>query len=186
MTNETKQMTSDDRLKKSAAEAVRGDRASADAERTEKDGTAMTAAERRAMLRAEWQSDILPTPPENPGWHYCWLSTTNSSDPIYKRLQKGYELVKASEIPGFRQYRVAEGEYTDLIACNEMILAKIPEDLYQEIMTYLHHELPNEEEEILRANAKQGLDGQDSNGRDLGSVEGFTAPPRKTRNPTFA
>lgn len=177
------QNSGDDRLKKSAAEAVRGDRASADAERTQKDGTSMTASERRAMLRAEWQSDILPTPPPNPGWHYCWLSTTNSTDPIYKRLRKGYELVKASEIPGFRQYRVDEGEYSDCIACNEMILSKISEDLYQDIMAYLHHELPNEEEDILKANAKTALEGQDSNGRDLGQVEGFNH--RKTRTPQF-
>lgn len=179
----TIQSTGDDKLKKSAAETVRGDRASADAERTQKDGTSLTAAERRAMLRAEWQSDILPTPPPNPGWHYCWLSTTNSTDPIYKRLQKGYELVKANEIPGFRQYRVDEGEYSDCIACNEMILSKIPEDLYQDIMAYLHHELPNEEEDILKANAKMALEGQDSNGRDLGEVEGFNH--RKTRTPNF-
>lgn len=184
--NETKQTTGDERLKKSAAEAVRGDRASADAERTEKDGTALTAAERRAMLRAEWQSDVLPTPPPVPGWHFCWLSTTNSGDPIYRRLQKGYELVKSSEIPGFRQYRVNEGEFQDCIACNEMILSKIPEEIYQEIMAYLHHELPNEEEESLRANAKARVEGQDSDGRELGSVEGFNTDRNRSRTPHFA
>ena len=177
-------LNGDERLKKSAAEAVRGDRASSDDERTQKDGTSLTLAERRAMLRAEWQSDVLPAPPPVPGWHFCWLSTTNSTDPIYKRIQKGYELVKANEIPGFKQYRVNEGEYSDCIACNEMILSKIPEDLYQDIMAYLHHELPMEEEEMLRANAKNGVDGQDSNGRDLGQVEGFEH--RKTRTPHFA
>ena len=174
----------DERLKKSAAEAVRGDRASSDDERTQKDGTSMTAAERRAMLRAEWQQEVLPTPPEVAGWHFCWLSTTNSSDPIYKRIQKGYELVKASEIPGWKQYRVDEGEYADCIACNEMLLSKIPMDLYQDIMSYLHHELPMEEEEMLRANAQKAIEGQDSNGRPLGTVEGFDV--RKVANPHFS
>ncbi len=166
-------LNGDERLKKSAAEAVCGDRASADAERTLKDGTSMTTAERRAMLRAEWQQEVLPTPPKVPGWHFCWLSTTNSTDPIYKRQQKGYELVRANEIPDWKQYRVDEGEYADLIACNEMLLAKIPEELYQDIMAYLHHELPMEEEEMLRVNAKKAVEGQDSNGKALGDIEGF-------------
>ena len=163
----------DERLKKSAAEAVRGDRATSDDERTQKDGTALTTAERRAKLRAEWQQEVLPTPPAVPGWHFCWLSTTNSTDPIYKRQQKGYVLVQANEIPGWKQYRVDEGEYADLIACNEMLLAKIPDQLYQDIMAYLHHELPMEEEELIRANAKKAVEGQDSNGRNLGNVEGY-------------
>lgn len=166
-------MNGDERLKKSAAEAVRGNRASSDDERTQKDGTSLTAVERRAMLRAEWQQEVLPTPPPSDGWHYCWLSTTNSTDPIYKRIQKGYELVKASEIPGWKQYRVNEGEYADCIACNEMLLSKIPEDLYQDIMNYLHNELPMEEEEMLRANAEKAIAGVDSNGRPLGNVEGY-------------
>ncbi len=177
-------LNGDERLKKSAAEAVRGDRASSDDERTMKDGTSMTVAERRAMLRAEWQQEVLPTPPKVPGWHFCWLSTTNSTDPIYKRLQKGYELVKSAEIPGWKQYRVDEGEYADLIACNEMLLSKIPEELYQDIMLYLHLELPMEEEEMLRANAHKAVEGQDSNGRDLGNVEGFDV--RRVATPHFS
>jgi len=176
-------LNGDERLKKSAAEAVRGDRASSDDERTQKDGTSMTAAERRAMLRTEWTQEVLPTPPKQAGWHFCWLSTTNSTDPIYKRVQKGYQLVKASEIPGWTQYRVDSGEYADCIAVNEMILSKIPEDLYQDIMLYLHHELPMEEEEMLRANAQKAVSGEDSNGRPLGEVEGFTS--RRVSTPHF-
>lgn len=176
-------LNGDDRLKKSAAEAVRGDRASSDDERTQKDGTSTTKAERRAMLRAEWQQEVLPTPPPVPGWHFCWLSTTNSTDPIYKRIQKGYELVKASEIPNWVQYRVDAGEYADCIAVNEMLLSKIPEELYQDIMSYLHHELPMEEEEMLRANALKAVEGEDSNGRPLGAVEGFTR--REVSQPHF-
>ena len=83
----------DSRLSKTTA---RDDRSSADVERTEKDGTALTMAERRQLMRQEWTQDVLPTPPKVPGWHYCWLSTTNSSDPIYKRVQKGYQPVLAN------------------------------------------------------------------------------------------
>jgi hypothetical protein len=181
--NEKTANTGDERLKKSQAEAVRGDRASSDDERTQLDGTALSAAERRAQLRKEWQQEILPTPPERDGWHFCWLSTTNSTDPIYKRLQKGYTLVKYSEIPEWSQYKVMEGEFSDCIAVNEMILSKIPEDLFQDIMTYLHHELPNEEEEMLKANAAKAVEGADSRGQPLGEIEGYVS--RKVPTPIF-
>lgn len=174
---------SDERLKKADAAEVRGDRAAGDQGRTQADGTVLTMEERRKMMRSDWNNEILPTPPQNPGWHYCWLSTTNSSDPIYKRIQRGYEPVRVSEIPGFMQYRVEQGEFEGCVACNEMLLFKIPEELYQEAMQYFHHERPMEDEEMLRANA--AVAGQDSNGRDLGEVEGFNSLARRVRRPTF-
>ena len=92
---------SDDRLVKSLDPESRQNRENADVARTQQDGTAMTLEERRQLLRSDWLQEVLPTPPKVPGWHFCWLSTTNSSDPIFKRLQKGYELVRNSEVPGF-------------------------------------------------------------------------------------
>ena len=179
-------MTGDDRLKKSTATNVRGDRVEADASRTQMDGTAITMEERRRMIRSEWSSDVLPTPPAVEGWHFCWLSTTNSTDPIYKRMQKGYEPVRAVDVPGFAQYKVNQGEFEGCVACNEMLLFRIPEELYQEIMTVFHHERPMEEEEILRANAAQAVNERDSNGRDLGQAEGFDALARRVRPPQFS
>ena len=122
----------DSRLSKTTA---RDDRSSADVERTEKDGTALTMAERRQLMRQEWTQDVLPTPPKVPGWHYCWLSTTNSSDPIYKRVQKGYQPVLANELAGFTTAKVTEGEFAGVVSCNEMLLFKIEEELYQERCT---------------------------------------------------
>lgn len=184
--SDNKIMGGDDRLKKSAATPVRGDRVEADASRTQTDGTAFDMEERRRMIRAEWSNDILPQPPATPGWRYCWLSTTNSTDPIYKRMQKGYEPVKASDIPGFAQYRVSQGEFDGCVACNEMLLFRIQEELYQEIMTILHYERPMEEEELLRANAKETVNQRDSHGRELGQVEGFDTLARRTPAPHFA
>lgn len=184
--SENKITGSDDRLKKSAAESVRGDRVEADASRTELDGTALSMEERRRMIRSEWSQDVLPSPPEVPGWHYCWLSTTNSTDPIYKRMQKGYEPVKATDVPGFAQYRATQGEFEGCVACNEMLLFRIPEELYQEIMTIFHYERPNEEEEILRANAVNNINERDSNGRNLGEMDGFESLARKVRPPSFS
>lgn len=184
--SENKIMGGDDRLKKSAATPVRGDRAEEDSSRTQNDGTALSMEERRRMLRSEWMQEVLPTPPVVPGWHFCWLSTTNSSDPIHKRMQKGYEPVKVSEIPGFAQYGVTQGEFDGCIACNEMLLFKIQEELYQDLMLYFHYELPNGEEEMLRNNAREAVAGQDSDGRNLGEVEGFDSLARRVRPPTFA
>jgi hypothetical protein len=98
-------------------------------------------------------------------------------------MQKGYEPVRAVEVPGFAQYNVTQGEFEGCVACNEMLLFKIPQELYQEVMQYFHYELPQEDEEMLRANAK--VTGQDNNGRDLGEVEGFTSLGKRVRVPTF-
>lgn len=170
----------DDRLAKSTS---RDDRSSADAERVNKDGTALTLKERMQLTRQEWTQDVLPTPPKVDGWHFCWLSTTNSSDPIYKRIQKGYRPVKATEMGSFTRTQVTEGEFEGCVSCNEMILFKIEEELYQDIMLYLHHELPMSEEELLKVNAKP--DGEDSNGMDLGEVEGFDSLARRVKKPLF-
>ena len=175
------ELKKDERIANSAS---REDRGSADNERTNKDGTSLTLEERRRMLRAEWSMDVLPTPPKVPGWHFCWLSTTNSTDPIYRRIQKGYQPVKASEVPGFSQNKVTEGEFEGCVSCNEMLLFKIEEELYQDIMQYLHHELPQSEEEYLKANLKPV--GEDSSGKELGHVEGFDSLAKSVRRPTFS
>lgn len=181
----SKTTTADDSLKTTANSVDRSDRASADQARTDEDGTAVSMAERRRQMRAEWAQDVLPQPPVVPGWHFCWLSTTNSSDPIYKRMQKGYIPVKVHEIPGFGQYAQTSGEFEGCVACNEMLLFKIEEELYQDIMRYFHSELPNEEEEMLRANAK--IQDTDTNGQPLGQMEGFDSFGRvRDRNTTFS
>lgn len=181
---ENKIVGSDERLKKSAAASTRGDRVEADASRTQNDGTTFTYGERMKMIRSEWDQNVLPQVPQTPGWHYCWLSTTNATDPIYKRMQRGYEPVRASDIPGFAQYKVTQGEFEGCVACNEMLLFKIPEELYQEIMAYFHYEKPMDEEELIRANAESN--NQDSNGRKLGEVEGFDNLARKVRPTSFS
>ncbi len=173
----------DDRLVKSNATS-RTSRDSADAERVQKDGTALSMSERRMALRQELNQEILPTPPSVPGVHFCWLSTTNAADPIYKRIRLGYEPVKAAELPGFStQHQVNGGEFDGCIACNEMLLFKIPEELYQEIMLINHHEKPLEEEAMIRANAE--ADEQDSEGRPLVRSQGFDTLGKRVRAPTF-
>ena len=73
---------------------------------------------------------------------------------------------------GYDEYRVKSGEHVGFISCNEMLLFKLPMDIYQEIMLYQHHERPREEAEKIRVQV-ENLQGQrDSNGRPLVSVEG--------------
>jgi len=125
------------------------------------------------MWSEEWTQSALPKTPEIPGWHVCWLSTTNSYDTIDKRMRLGYVPVAQEEVPGFENYRVKSGEHVGFVSCNEMLLFKLPMDVYQDVMTQMHHELPNDEADKIRVQVEQ-LQGQaqDSNGRSLAEIEG--------------
>lgn len=177
---------SDDRLRKNPADADRGSRDNtADAGRVQNDGGTLSAAERRQMLRQEWVQEVLPTAPEKPGFHRCWLSTTNSTDPIFRRMRQGYQPVKAADIPGFSQYRVSGGEFDGCVQCNEMLLFEIENQTYQDLMTIYHHELPAEAEQSI----KEKVSGQqtDSEGRELVQLEeGFKQLGRLPQTPKFA
>jgi hypothetical protein len=163
----------DTRLKKSLSAGGRETRASEDASRAAPEGKFMSAQERRKMWSDEWTQSALPKVPELTGWHLCWLSTTNSYDSIDKRMRLGYVPVMADEFPGFDNYRVKAGEQTGFIACNEMILYKLPMEIYQEAMLQMHHELPMDEADKVRLQVEQLQgSGRDSNGKSLVNVEG--------------
>lgn len=161
----------DDRLKKSAGRS-RESRAADDASREAPENNFALAREKRRMFRDEFLQESLPTAPDIPGFHLCWLSTTNQYDPIHKRMRIGYTPVKAEEVPGFESYRVKAGEMEGFIACNEMVLYKLPEDIYQDYMAEVHHYSPMDEQEKIKVQQDQLLNARDSNGRALGQVEG--------------
>jgi hypothetical protein len=164
----------DSRLKKSAGADVRGSRDFADVDRVQNDGGSLTAEQRRKQLRNEWVQEVLPTVKAPEGWHFCWLSTTNSTDPIHKRMQMGYLPVKASEVPGFTasQYKVTGGDFDGCIACNEMLLFKVTAERYNDLMTIYHADMPAEQEQSIKERI-MGIDERDSTGRGLVSSEGF-------------
>ncbi len=147
----------------------------------------MSAQERRKAWSDEWTQSALPKTPEIPGWHLCWLSTTNSYDSIDKRMRLGYVPVKADELTGFDTYRVKSGENIGFIACNEMVLYKIPMDLYQDVMLQMHHEKPMEEADKIRVQAENLQGMRDSSGKSLGQVEGegFGDLDRDVKTPVF-
>jgi hypothetical protein len=161
----------DTRLKKSLTAGGRESRAVHDSVREAPEEKFISSEQRRKMWKDEWTQSALPSIPETPGWHFCWLSTTNGYDSIDKRIRLGYVPVKADEIPNYENYRVKAGEHDGYIACNEMLLYKLPMDIYQEVMTAMHHDAPLEDAEKIRIQAEQ-LQGKDSSGKRLGSVEG--------------
>ena len=161
------------RLKKSLKSSAREDRASEEASRSAPEDKFISKQDRRKMWSdEEWTQSALPKLPAMDGWHLCWLSTTNSYDSIDKRIRLGYIPVKPEEIPGYENYRVKAGEYVGYIACNEMLLFKIPMDVYQDYMLEMHHDRPRDEADKVRVQV-ENLQGQrDSNGRSLVNVEG--------------
>lgn len=161
----------DSRLKKNLSAGNRENRSLADKERAAPEDNFVSSEERRKMWKDEWTQSALPAVPDMPGWHVCWLSTTNSYDSIDKRIRLGYVPVKADELPYMENNRVKAGEHEGYIACNEMLLYKIPMDLYQEVMAHFHHEAPLEEANKIRLQAEQNV-ARDSRGKSLGQIEG--------------
>jgi len=114
--------------------------------------------ERAEAFRDKWQNSALPDLPENiiPGMHLCWLSTTNNYDSIDKRMALGYEPVKALELgKGFENLgKMSSGKVEGCVSCNEMVLFKLPEEIYQEVMRMMHLEDPLEHQRNITASVR--------------------------------
>lgn len=176
----------DDRLRKNTT-AGRENRAKEDLQRRGPEEQMISSEERRRMFRSEWLQEALPKPPEIPGFHLCWLSTTNQYDPIHKRLRMGYEPVKAEELPGFDNYKVKSGEMEGFISCNEMVLYKMPQEVYQDIMAEMHHFAPLDEQQKIKVQQEMLMEStRDSQGKALITVEGSGSDfDRNAKVPTF-
>ena len=124
--------------------------------------------ERLEAFRDKWANSALPEISKDaiPGFHLCWLSTTNQYDSIDKRLALGYEPVKAAELgKGFESLgKMSSGKFEGCVSCNEMVLFKIPEEIYQEVMRMLHLEDPLEHQRNItasvRSNSQEGKGGR--------------------------
>jgi len=180
-------MATESRLKKSLNAGGRDNRSAQDLTRAAPEEKFVSAQERRKMWSDEWTQSALPKLPEMKGWHLCWLSTTNSYDSLDKRIRLGYVPVRADEFPNFDNYRVKAGEHVGHVACNEMILCKIPEDMYQDIMLQMHHEAPMDEADKIKVQIEQLQGNRDSSGKSLGQVEGegFGQFDQTVRTPVF-
>ena len=118
--------------------------------------------ERLEAFRDKWSNNALPDVPGGlvPGMHLCWLSTTNQYDSIDKRIALGYEPVKAAELgKGFETLgKMSSGKFEGCVSCNEMVLFKLPEDVYQEVMKMLHLEDPLEHQRNITAQVRSAAD----------------------------
>lgn len=165
----------------SSERAVTQDREMTDADRL---------AEKLAILRDV--NTKLPSPPSIPGFHQCWLTTNNASDPLEHRFRLGYVLVKPEEHPGFAlPTQQASQVASDRIAVNEMVLAKIEIGLWESYMKHLHHDLPLEQAEGLKNSVQITRDGR---GREIAytggefrnsMTDGFSTLNRPARAPSF-
>jgi len=110
---------------------------------------------RLTEYRKQFYQSVLPDLPKIPGWHHCWLTTNNPADSIQRRLTLGYELLKASEMPGWKYTTLKTGDYAGCVGVNEMVAAKLPLELFEAYMLESHHIQPQNEEEKLRAMVDQ-------------------------------
>lgn len=110
--------------------------------------------DRLEMFRNQMFNDALPDLPVIPGYHVCWLTTSNPRDPVHRRMMLGYEPIKASEIPGFEYASVKTGEWAGVIGINEMLAFKLPDGLYQRYMREAHYDAPMREEGKLAETAQ--------------------------------
>lgn len=110
---------------------------------------ALSDNERLDMFRQQFFQSALPDLPKLPGYHVCWLTTTNPRDPIQARLRLGYEPIKAEEVPGWEHVSLKTGEWQGFIGVNEMLAFKLPLHLYEMYMKEAHHNAPLAEEQKL-------------------------------------
>lgn len=146
MTNSTE----DSRLKKDADLDVVGRRDTRRSQNREvTENREVNEDDRLEMFRNQLFNDALPDLPEIPGFHVCWLTTTNPRDPIHRRMQLGYEAVRPEEVPGMEYASVKTGEWSGFIGVNEMLAFKLPQSLYEKFMQEAHHNAPLREEDKL-------------------------------------
>lgn len=148
----------------------------------------LSKAELIARFRTEMFNNVLPALPDMPGYHLCWVSTTNQNDTVNHRETMGYERVKPEDLPGMEHITLTQGNFAGCIGMNEMVAMKLPTDLYQEYMRINHHERPYSEEEKIRETVRYLKDQAQDGGASVylgdGTNEMFNS--RLRREPTFS
>ena len=182
-------MTEDKRLSQRDNDSgARASRAEQDRPATEnREGLDNLRVEERLAMLSDVNT-VLPQPPKIAGYHLIWLTTSNQQDSLERRFQLGYSLVHPKEVPDFAFPTQKSGQVTgDRIMINEMVLAKLPMDLYVAYMKHNHHDAPLEQEAAIRPeNVISSM--KDGRGNPIGIVEGdgFKELQRRPRAPNFA
>lgn len=171
----------DERLKKEAGEG-RTSRSVSDRKFTE--NRELTDRVRASSKRDEFRSNILPDPPEVPGYKLIWLSTTHNGDTIPERMRRGYEPVKIEDVPGYESWQMKSGDWAGYIGVREMLLFKIPIGQWSDDMQYLHHDAPMDEEQGIKSDI-MGIKNELEDGRSTVSIskglQQLATPVRKPK-----
>ena len=131
-----------------SADRERTDRG--DGEREVEEDRELNEEERLELFRDSLHQTVLPDLPYMPGYHVCWLTTTNPRDSIQWRMRIGYELIRLDSIPGWEGISLKTGDYAGCVGINEMVAARIPLSLYNRYLREVHHNMPMSDEEKLR------------------------------------
>lgn len=175
----------DSRLVRDNAQEQRDARTSSDVGRASDPSEDLSFEERMRAIRDSSVTNILPVPPSIPGYHLCWLSTTNTADSITNRVRQGWQPVLASELPSFGSEVSKDSKYDGTIAFNEMLLYKIPKAKHDDLMMYYHHVKPNDDENQIRQNV-QNAAMESSRGEQMQIIqEGAFANLGKAPPPSF-
>ena len=143
-----------------------------------------------SRFRSEQSGNILPKPPEIPGYHTCWIpeKSNNAHDNVSTRERLGYSVVKHDELPGFCDTSNRSGQFEGCVSHEELILMKIPMRFYQLLMTDAHYTQPYEQEASIREKIKYQF--VDKNGesiiRDADGTVGMNTLARKVKAPIFS
>jgi len=176
----------DDRLKKPTTQpttdGMRSTRALEDRAVTE--NREVSDEERLKVLSSGFLQIKLPSLPAISGYHTCWLSTNNPGDTVAWRQQLGYQLLTPAEVPGWKHGTCSAPEYSGYVGVNEMIGAKIRQDLFEKIMQHLHHDEPNSMEVGIRANIERIQGDAESAGGRVELEEGMKELGRTAAAPT--
>jgi hypothetical protein len=100
----------------------------------------------------------------------------------------GYEPVKAAELgKGFEALgKMSSGKFEGCVSCNEMVLFKLPEEIYQEVMRMMHLEDPLEHQRNITAAVRNtAQDGKGGRSILEGGVLEMEKETAKANNPNI-
>ena len=153
------------------------------------EGAELSDAEVLRRFRTSLANTVLPSTPNLPGFHVCWVPMTsnNQSDTVDARKQLGYAVVKEEEVPTYISPSNRSAQFEGCVSHNELILMKLPLRLYQIYMKDSHHTQPMEQERSIKADIDAKL--VDEEGatvkRDEAEMTGMRRLARKVKEPTF-
>lgn len=173
---------SDERLKKDQ-DPARASRATVD--RATSEERKLSDEDRLEMFRNQFFQAALPDLPNIPGYHVCWLTTTNPRDPIHSRIRLGYEPIRTEEVPGWEYASVKTGEWSGVIGVNEMLAFRLPLSLYQRYMQEAHHDAPNREEGKLTETAEFLRNQAQASGANVIEGDGIQDMRKQAPRPVF-